>query len=121
MAKTEWFRNNPYDVQAVRIEDTELWYRTAKKCSFVMLCKPLFFYREVGNDYYKKYILANTSKKHILSKYPNSSFWKKFFILNAIKGNIYRLFNLLSIEQFLVNRRNQVVYKKNIYVKKYCS
>lgn len=119
IAKTEWFKNNPYDVQAVRIEDTELWYRTSKKYNFVMLCEPLYFYRDIGNNYYKKYFLANTCKEYILSKYQNDSFWKRFFLSNIIKGNIYKLFNLVGLEQVLVNRRNEVVYKEKIHMSKY--
>lgn len=110
MAKTEWFKKNPYDANAVRIEDAELWYRTSKKYNFIMLCEPLLFYREIGNNYYKKYFLANTSRKYILSKYPNDFFWKSFFFLNLIKGNIYRVYNLFGAEQYLVNRRNKVIY-----------
>ena len=107
VAKTEWFKNNPYDVQAVRIEDTELWYRTANLYNFVTLCAPLYFYRDIGNNYYKKYLLANTCKKYILSKYPNNSFWKKFFFSNIAKAFIYKTFNFFGLEQILVNRRNE--------------
>lgn len=110
MAKTSWFRDNPYDVNALRIEDAELWYRTNQKYNFMMLYEPLLYYREIGEDYYKKYFLANTSKEYIRKKYPNNPYWKKFFRLNILKGYIYKLFNLFGKEQILVNRRNQVLY-----------
>lgn len=119
IAKTEWFKNNPYDVQAVRIEDTELWYRTSEKYNFVMLCEPLYFYRDIGNNYYKKYFLINTCKEYILSKYQNNSFWKRFFLSNIIKGYTYKLFNLLGLEQILVNRRNGVIYREKAHISKY--
>lgn len=119
MAKTEWFKNNPYDIDAVRMEDAELWYRTYKKYKFVSLSEPLFFYREIGNNYYKKYFLANTSKQYILKKYPNNSFWKKYFFHTTIKGIIYRCFNLLRIEQILVNRRNEILFKEKKHLEKY--
>lgn len=108
MAKTEWFRQNPYDVKAVRIEDLELWYRTASKYNFMMLSEPLLYYREIGKNYYRKYFLANTCKRYILTKYPNDSFWKKFFLLNVLKGCVYWLYNLFGKEQVLVNKRNQL-------------
>lgn len=116
MAKTQWFKENPYDVQAVRIEDTELWYRTSNKYNFAMLYAPLYFYRDIGNNYYKKYFLANTCKSYIMQKYQNAPFWKRFFTLNTIKGSIYRLYNLLGLEQILVNRRNETVYKNPVHV-----
>lgn len=110
MARTDWFRNNPYDVEAVRIEDAELWYRTHNQYNFMIINEPLLYYREIGNNYYKKYFLANTCKDYILKKYPNNSYWKKFFFLNIIKGYIYKLFNIFGKEQFLVNRRNKMLY-----------
>ena len=57
------------------MEDAELWYRTHSKYHFVRLNEPLLFYREVGNNYYKKYFLAQQSKAYIFSKYPNESYW----------------------------------------------
>lgn len=111
MAKTVWFKNNPYDINAVRIEDTELWYRTHKKYSFIMMNEPLLYYREIGDNYYKKYFLANSCKNYILKKYPNNNYWKKFFFLNIVKGNIYKLFSIFGKEQFLVNRRNEIIIK----------
>ncbi|MFK8302486.1 glycosyltransferase family 2 protein [Capnocytophaga stomatis] len=119
MAKTEWFINNPYDINAVRMEDAELWHRTSDKYKFAMLSEPLFFYREIGNNYYKKYFLASTSKQYILKKYPNDFFWKKYFISATIKGIIYKIFNTLGLEQILVNRRNEVLYKKTMPIEKY--
>ncbi|MDO4230348.1 MAG: glycosyltransferase family 2 protein [Capnocytophaga sp.] len=119
IAKAEWFRNNPYDMNAVRIEDAELWYRTSNKYNFVKLCDPLLFYREIGNNYYKKYILANTSKQYILQKYNNDPHWKNYFISNTIKSIIYHIFNLLGLEQVLVNKRNEVLYKEKMSIDKY--
>ncbi|AQY21603.1 glycosyltransferase family 2 protein [Riemerella anatipestifer] len=110
MAKTSWFKENLYDVNAVRIEDAELWYRTKTKYLFMITNEPLLYYREIGTDYYKKYFLANISKRYILEKYPNSVFWRVFFISNTIKGIIYRFFNLFDKEQLLVDRRNEQKY-----------
>lgn len=112
MAKTEWFRDNLYDAEAVRIEDTELWYRTSNKYNFMCLNEPLLFYREIGNDYYKKYFLANSCKQYILSKYNNNPFWRKFFILNIVKGSIYRFYNFFGLEQILVNKRNEILFDR---------
>ena len=106
MAKTEWFLTNPYDIEAIRLEDAELWYRTFSKYHFVRLNEPLLFYREVGNNYYKKYFLAQQSKAYIFSKYPNESYWKHYFRANFLKGIVYRIAHIFGMEQWLVNRRN---------------
>lgn len=112
MAKTEWFKNNPYDVQAVRIEDAELWYRTRDSSNFMMIMEPLFFYREFGGDYYKKYIKSNDCKEYILNKYNNSSYWIKFFKSNIYKAALYYLFNLFSLERILIQKRNEIAIDK---------
>lgn len=114
MAKTEWFKNNPYDIKAIRIEDAELWYRTSKFNNFQILTEPLFYYREFNGGYYKKYLAAQKSKKYILSKYPKNSFWLKYYRKNFISGKIYQFFNFFNKEYFLINRRNEVVFKKKI-------
>lgn len=106
MAKTEWFLTNPYDIEAIRLEDAELWYRTHSKYHFVRLNEPLLFYREVGNNYYKKYFLAQQSKAYIFSKYPDEGYWKHYFKANFLKGIVYRIAHIFGMEQWLVNRRN---------------
>lgn len=108
MAKTEWFKNNLYDVQAVRIEDAELWYRTRNGYNFMMLLEPLLFYREIGNDYYKKYFKSNEAKKYILNKYNNETYWLHFFKANKYKGLMYYLFNLVGMERLLIQKRNKI-------------
>lgn len=120
IAKTQWFRDNKYDDKALRIEDTELWYRTCDNNNFKMLSEPLFFYREIGNGYYKKYFQANSAKDYILKKYNKNIFWRIFFKGNIIKGVVYQMFNLFGKEDCLVSRRNQIVLKnrknyKNFY------
>ena len=106
IAKKQWFLENPYNTKALRMEDAELWYRTHSKYHFVRLNEPLLFYREVGNNYYKKYFLAQQSKAYIFSKYPNESYWKEYFRANFLKGIVYRIAHIFSMEQWLVNRRN---------------
>lgn len=115
IAKTEWFRNNQYDVNANRIEDVELWFRTSQNNNFQILIEPLFFYREFGNRYYSKYLLAQKSKEYIETKYPKNRFWNSFFKLNYCKFLLYYVFNIFKSEAFFINRRNQVLFKKKSY------
>lgn len=114
MAKKQWFIDNPYDEKAIRIEDAELWYRTKSFSNFMMTNEPLLFYREFGNNYYKKYFQANGSAMHILNKYPEDKFWKNFFLSNKIKGSIYKIFNMIGKEQILIERRSEEIFEKKI-------
>lgn len=118
MGKKQWFLDNPYDEKAIRIEDAELWYRTKQFSNFMMTNEPLLFYREFGNNYYKKYFQANGSAMHILNKYPEDKFWKNFFLLNKVKGSIYKILNVIGKEQILIERRNEEVFEKKIAFEK---
>lgn len=111
MAKTEWFLNNPYDVDAVRMEDTELWYRCKNKYIFCILTETLFFYREFGSDYYKKCFATYRSRDYILSKYKDK-FWINYFNKLLFKSWSYKIFNFLGIENVLIERRNELIFNK---------
>lgn len=114
MGKKQWFLDNPYDEKAIRIEDAELWYRTKSSSNFYITYEPLLFYREFGNNYYKKYFQANGSAMHILNKYPEDKFWKNFFLSNKIKGSVYKIFNMIGKEQILIERRSEEIFEKKI-------
>ena len=119
MAKKQWFVDNPYDEKAIRIEDAELWYRTKQFSNFMMTNEPLLFYREFGNNYYKKYFQANDSAMHILNKYPEDKFWKNFFLSNKVKGSMYKILNVIGKEQVLIDRRNEKIFEKKINFEKW--
>ena len=118
MGKKQWFLDNPYDEKAIRIEDAELWYRTKQFSNFMMTNEPLLFYREFGNNYYKKYFQANGSAMHILNKYPEDKFWKNFFLSNKVKGSMYKILNVIGKEQILIERRNEEVFEEKIAFEK---
>ncbi|MEC4116368.1 glycosyltransferase family 2 protein [Myroides phaeus] len=120
IATTQWFRDNPYDVDAVRMEDAELWFRTKDQCCFCSLSEPLFFYREFGKDYYKKYFATYKSKKYILSKYRSNKYWSKYFKKLLLKSIIYRVYSFLGKEQFLINRRNVICFNVKTSVLECC-
>ncbi|MHA0042738.1 glycosyltransferase family 2 protein [Deinococcus sp. PEB2-63] len=50
LGRTIWFRSNPYDVNADRCEDIELWLRTVDHSKFGHIANPLLFYREEGDQ-----------------------------------------------------------------------
>lgn len=109
VAKTTWFLNNPYDVKAERIEDAELWFRTANRYNFQILAEPLFFYREFGKDYHKKYFKGFYPMFYVLNKYSYSFKLLKFAVLYYLAGSVYFLFNLLGKESVLIRKRNAII------------
>ncbi|MDM1380710.1 glycosyltransferase family 2 protein [Myroides marinus] len=111
MAKTSWFLENKYDVDAVRMEDAELWYRTKEISVFKCLVEPLFFYREFGAEYWKKYFKTLETKDYILTKYKGT-YWDNYFKKMFIKAWIYRFFSYIGKEQILINRRNAIRFKE---------
>ncbi|TRX29452.1 glycosyltransferase family 2 protein [Flavobacterium franklandianum] len=108
IAKTAWFIANPYDIKIERIDDKELWFRTHKKYNFQILTEPLFFYREFGNDYYKKYFKGFKYLLYALKKHHYNLDFLKFGIQYSIAGVVYCLFNLVGKESILVSRRNAI-------------
>lgn len=117
MAKKQWFIDNPYDEKAIRIEDAELWYRTKNKNNFMIINKPLLFYREFGGEYYKKYFAASKCKNYILSKYYKDKYWEKFFLEHFIKGSIYWMSSRFNFEQKFINRRNAIIFSSKKTIK----
>lgn len=105
MGKTSWFRNNPYDVKAVRVEDYELWNRAASTSVFKVYTAPLLFYREFGQDYYKKYFKSIASNFYIAKKRNSvkAYIYSTVFLLKAV---LYYFFNLAGKEKVLVSKRS---------------
>ena len=114
IAKTDWFRANPYDAKAIRCEDDELWRRTSDHSVFRISTEPLLFYREYGSNYYKKYFKSLRGHLYIFRK----EFKKKNkigylflgFLKTLLVGCVYFLFNLINRESILIRRR----YNENI-------
>lgn len=103
IAKSEWFKKNPYDVKAVRVEDAELWFRS-RKSIFKTYTKPLLYYREFGSKYYKKYFKGIKSMFYVARKHK-SLYWYYLAISNIFKGIIYWIAYLFEKENVLIERR----------------
>lgn len=115
VAKTEWFKKNPYNVQAVRVEDIELWMRTSEKYNFQMLSEPLFFYREFGGGYYKKYMKSIPCLGKMVL---NNNFKIKYILLflkTLMATIVYFLYSKLQIENKLIVGRNEVLLNPKKY------
>lgn len=108
MAETLWFKNNPYDIKAERIEDAELWFRSSNFYNFQIVTEPLLFYREFGTNYYKKYFKGFYAMLYALNKHSFNLKLMKFAIRYYISGSVYFLYNLFGKEEILVKKRNAI-------------
>ncbi|MGV0939089.1 glycosyltransferase family 2 protein [Empedobacter sp. ULE_I140] len=117
MAKTEWFKNNPYDVKAIRLEDAELWFRTKNMNTFKMLSEPLFFYREFSGSYFKKYWKGYKTVFYLNKKYKFSKPFVGWIFTTPITILIYFLFEQVLKSDKLNLRRNEIVFKSRKIVK----
>lgn len=105
MAKTEWFRANPYDTKAVRVEDFELWQRTYAINVFKLYTEPLLFYREFGANYYKKYFKGVKPLLYVANKNGNIMYYL-ILMRFVIKGISYKFLNMIKLEDLLIKRRS---------------
>lgn len=119
MAKKQWFLDNPYDEEAIRVEDAELWFRTKSKSNFMITNEPLLFYREFGSYYYPKYIKVIPSLIYLNKKYPLNKFWTKVLIVSSINVPTYWFFEVVLKNQFLKERRNQTIFKQKKAYREY--
>lgn len=108
MAKTEWFLNHPYNLDAIRMEDAELWKRTYKNNNFKAHTKPLLFYREFGSNYYKKYF-DGAKSRFLLVKTLRNKEWIFEGLKMVLKGGVYFLGGKLNFENRLLIRRNSPI------------
>jgi glycosyltransferase involved in cell wall biosynthesis len=111
IAKTSWFKKNKYDALAERIEDEELWIRTAEHSNFQILTEPLLFYREFGFEYYKKYLKGIPSIFYVFKKHKFTLRVLKFGFKYFFSCFVYYFFNIFNQEEVLIKRRNKVKIK----------
>lgn len=119
MGKKQWFLDNPYDEKAIRIEDAELWYRTKKTNNFMMINRPLFFYREFGLNYYPKYMKVIPSLIYLNKKYPLDKFWSKVLFRSLLCVPLYYYSEVIIKSPYMIKRRNQIIYNKQVIYKEY--
>ncbi|CAD7811327.1 Putative glycosyltransferase EpsE [Chryseobacterium aquaeductus] len=116
IAKTEWFLKNPYDVFALRVEDSELWLRTKDIYNFKATPEALLFYREIGKDYYKKYFKGWRGVFYVLKKHHFSRKYLMFSCKYFIVSFIYLFFNVIGLEYLLIQKRNKLKLEKKNYI-----
>ncbi len=111
MAKTMWFKENPYNIQLNRSQDIELWMRTADKYDFYNIREPLLFYRETGNITLSKKLKSNKTLRSLCRKYKKynkSLMWSvKWMIIYYIEDIIYVVSSLLGLNDMTNNLRKK--------------
>lgn len=78
MGRIEWFRDNNYDSNTFRVEDKDLWFRTAFKSTFYNIEKPLLFYRAFGTSSSIQTFKSNKRQRKLFRKYKlyqKSLYW----------------------------------------------
>lgn len=108
IAKTTWFRANPYDEKMVKAQDYELWQRTLSKSVFKVYTEPLLFYREFGSNYYKKYFSGFSSKKYVATKLKSKKLYLESY-KHLAKGLLFYCLNLIGKENYLIQNRYVVL------------
>lgn len=111
IAKTVWFKENPYDEKMVKAQDYELWERTASKSIFKVYTEPLLFYREFGENYYKKYLSGFSSKKYVATKLKSKKLYLESY-KHLAKGLVYYCLNLIGKEDYLLKNRYVLLNEK---------
>lgn len=111
MARTDWFRKNPYDGVYLRAEDRELWCRTCTNTKFARLCEPLFFYREGLAGNLKNYVSTGATIRKILQQYgpPLIGSLRTSFLIGqfSLRTYVYRAATALGMQSRLIQRRNR--------------
>lgn len=119
MGKRQWFLDNPYDEEAIRIEDAELWFRTKSKSNFMITNEPLLFYREFGSYYYPKFIKVIPSLIYLNNKYPLNKFWIRVLVTSSIAVPTYWFFEVILKNEALKKRRNKILFKQKKHYREY--
>lgn len=111
MAKTEWFRDNPYAEWCRRCQDEELWLRTSGVNTFLNLEKPLLFYREQGTVTFSKYLSSQLASIEIRKRYRsyNKSLLWAILSISLLYGRIliYALFSSFGQIEILTKNRKR--------------
>ena len=113
MGKRAWFVENPYCVDAHRMEDIELWMRTVAKSNFVNLDHELLFYRSIGLPTFKKYVSSNWGIFKALFKpktYHLAAIDALYFQLRCLlKIMVYSLYSMVGkVDKLLIKRFDDV-------------
>lgn len=115
LARKSWYIRNLYNTKNIQAEDYELWLTAAKKndLNYIVLEKPLYWYRVVENVTYEKLTkgydtqinVINTHYKDVISDSAKNKIIKKFKVKKVVVKGLNKL-NLLNL---LLKKRSDKV------------
>tara|TARA_B100000767_G_scaffold271560_1_gene297436 strand:- start:5292 stop:6137 length:846 start_codon:yes stop_codon:yes gene_type:complete len=101
--KTKWFQNNQYNIEAIRMEDAELWSRTISTSNFSNLNIPLLYYRQAGTPYLSKYLKSQKGFRKILRKEDTNK--TKLLFYSYFKSLAFIIITILGIQKYFFNKK----------------
>jgi glycosyltransferase involved in cell wall biosynthesis len=111
MGKLEWFRRNPYDPSLARVQDMDLWLRTASYSRFANLHEPLYFYTEFETFSFRRYRVACSFVRKVIKRHgPRivGPFNTRMEILKTyVKVGVYAAACCCGAERMLLRRRSE--------------
>ncbi len=112
-AATAWFRIHPYseDAAFLRCEDAELWCRASSDSRYIVLERPLLYYREVGVFSLSNYLATQRGMASVIRRHFAHP-WSGRVARQAglrLRSATYRLAHLLNCSDALVRRRSRAV------------
>jgi glycosyltransferase involved in cell wall biosynthesis len=111
MGHLEWFRRNPYDPALARVQDMELWLRTASHSRFANLYQPLYFYTELENFSFHRYRVACGFVRKVIKRHgprivgPLNT--QKEILKTYLKLGVYAAACSCGAERVLLRRRSK--------------
>ena len=101
--KTKWFQNNQYNIEAIRMEDAELWSRTISTSNFSNLNTPLLYYRQAGTPYLSKYLKSQKGFRKILRKEDTNK--TKLLFYSYFKSLAFIIITILGIQKYFFTKK----------------
>tara|TARA_B110000114_G_C15096861_1_gene402101 strand:- start:3692 stop:4549 length:858 start_codon:yes stop_codon:yes gene_type:complete len=110
--KTKWFKDNPYNISAIRMEDAELWSRTITTASFENLNKSLLYYRQAGTPYLSKYLKSQKGFRKLIYSNGNKKF--KLILYSYLKSLIFIFISVLRLQNYFFKKRHNNISVETI-------
>jgi len=115
-AKTQWWRQNPYDETILRGQDYELWLRTYNTSRFANLPDILYFTNEFLSFNLRKYSRTKLFATATIWKYASAElgpFRASYHVIRRLLHiGLYALASCVGLKNSLIRRRYQILTSK---------
>lgn len=116
VARTDWFRANPYDTSLRRSQDRELWLRTRHTTHFYNLQTPLLFLRDGGSMAYDKYARSASAGRKLIRQYGKEIIGDigtlRLLAESFTKQAVFYAFERFSATETLIRKRSKPVSER---------